>query len=96
MILSQQALETLTPKSALAPRNADKIQGSPLTPRRITISEPSGTFRDGHMERMDAHYPGVDLAVHKSYPTPAHLAALKLHPLSHLHRRSFGPVRQAA
>jgi ribonuclease HII len=53
------------------------------------------TFRDGLMERMDVHYPGFDLAVHKGYPTPAHLAALKLLAPSPLHRRSFEPVRQA-
>jgi len=53
------------------------------------------TFRDALMERMDVHYPGFDLAAHKGYSTPAHLAALKLRAPSPLHRRSFEPVRQA-
>jgi ribonuclease HII len=51
--------------------------------------------RDGLMERMDAHYPGFDLATHKGYATPGHLAALKLHAPTPLHRRSFEPVREA-
>jgi ribonuclease HII len=51
--------------------------------------------RDGLMERMDAHYPGFDLAAHKGYATPGHLAALKVHAPTPLHRRSFEPVREA-
>ena len=53
------------------------------------------TCRDALMERMDAHYPGFDLAVHKGYATPEHLAALKVRPPTPLHRRSFEPVREA-
>jgi ribonuclease HII len=54
------------------------------------------TFRDALMERMDAHYPGFDFAVHKGYATPSHLAALKMRAPSPLHRLSFEPVRRAA
>jgi len=53
------------------------------------------TFRDALMARMDAHYPGFDLAAHKGYATRAHLAALKVRAPTPLHRRSFEPVRQA-
>ena len=53
------------------------------------------TFRDGLMQRLDAHYPGFDLAIHKGYSTPAHLAALERRAPSPLHRRSFSPVRLA-
>jgi ribonuclease HII len=53
------------------------------------------TFRDALMQRLDGHYPGFDLATHKGYSTPAHLAALEVRPPSPLHRRSFSPVRQA-
>ena len=53
------------------------------------------TFRDALMERLDAHYPGFDLAIHKGYSTPAHLAALETRAPSPLHRRSFSPVRLA-
>lgn len=53
------------------------------------------TFRDAMMARLDGHYPGFDLAVHKGYPTPSHLAALQRRAPSPLHRRSFSPVRLA-
>ncbi len=52
------------------------------------------TARDADCLRMDALYPGYGFAVHKGYPTAAHLAALdKLGPCPE-HRRSFGPVSQ--
>lgn len=53
------------------------------------------TFRDDLMERLDMHYPGFELAAHKGYSTPAHLAALEVRAPSPLHRRSFSPVRLA-
>jgi ribonuclease HII len=53
------------------------------------------TFRDALMQRLDAHYPGFDLATHKGYATPSHLAALKVRAPTPLHRRSFEPVRAA-
>jgi len=53
------------------------------------------TFRDALMERLDAHYPGFDFAVHKGYATPGHLAVLKVRAPTPVHRLSFEPVRQA-
>ena len=51
------------------------------------------TERDAWMVRMDAEHPGYGFSVHKGYPTPVHLQALReLGPCS-IHRRSFGPVR---
>ncbi len=43
---------------------------------------------------MDARYPGYGFAVHKGYPTPAHLEALKRLGPCPEHRYSFGPVGQ--
>jgi ribonuclease HII len=54
------------------------------------------THRDALMCELDACYPGFDLAAHKGYGTPAHLAALGALPPSPQHRRSFAPVAQAA
>jgi len=52
------------------------------------------TARDADCLRLEALYPGYGFAVHKGYPTPAHLKALeKLGPCPE-HRRSFGPVSQ--
>lgn len=53
------------------------------------------TCRDAMMQRLDACYPGFDLAAHKGYSTPAHLAALTRREPSALHRKSFEPVRLA-
>lgn len=53
------------------------------------------TYRDAMMERLDACYPGFDLAVHKGYPTPAHLEALRTRAPTPLHRRTFAPVKLA-
>jgi ribonuclease HII len=53
------------------------------------------THRDAMMEALDPCYPGFELAAHKGYGTPAHLAALRIHVPSAQHRRSFSPVRIA-
>lgn len=51
--------------------------------------------RDRALVELDGVYPGYGLAVHKGYPTPAHLSALEALGPSPIHRRSFGPVRTA-
>jgi ribonuclease HII len=53
------------------------------------------TVRDAMMQRLDACYPGFNLAIHKGYSTPAHLEALTRIPPSPQHRRSFNPVAVA-
>ena len=51
--------------------------------------------RDRLMRSFDDEYPGYGLASNKGYCTPAHLAALRIHGPSPLHRYSFAPVREA-
>jgi ribonuclease HII len=51
--------------------------------------------RDRLMVEMDAQYPVYGFAQHKGYGTPQHLAALKQHGPSPIHRRTFLPVQQA-
>jgi len=53
------------------------------------------TARDAWMEAAAPHYPPWEFALHKGYPVPRHLAALRAHGASDLHRRSFSPVRAA-
>jgi len=53
------------------------------------------TYRDAMMAKLDLCYPGFELAAHKGYGTPTHLAALRHQEPSPLHRRSFSPVRIA-
>ena len=53
------------------------------------------THRDAGMEEWHAVYPQYGLAQHKGYATAEHLAALRLHGPSPLHRNSFAPVRDS-
>ncbi len=53
------------------------------------------TWRDQLMEQLDTRFPGFGFALHKGYPTPQHLAALRQSGPSLIHRRSFGPVKSA-
>ncbi len=50
--------------------------------------------RDQEMVDLDVRYPGYGLARHKGYPTKMHIAALQTLGVSHIHRRSFGPVKR--
>ncbi len=52
------------------------------------------TARDELMLRLHEQYPQYGFAVHKGYPTAVHLAALRKHGVSEIHRRSFRPVRE--
>lgn len=49
--------------------------------------------RDRELIALDAEYPGYGFALHKGYPTSAHLAALRERGATAIHRRSFAPVR---
>ncbi|PHX45694.1 ribonuclease HII [Pseudomonas sp. NZIPFR-PS5] len=51
--------------------------------------------RDREMARMELLYPGYGIGGHKGYPTAVHLEALARLGPTPIHRRSFGPVRQA-
>lgn len=46
-------------------------------------------YRDRLMEHYDLEYPQYGFAKHKGYGTKAHFAALNLHGLTPLHRRTF-------
>lgn len=52
--------------------------------------------RDHEMKALALLYPQYGIARHKGYPTPEHLAALREHGPSPIHRRSFAPVAQSA
>jgi ribonuclease HII len=50
--------------------------------------------RDEDMRLLDEQFPGYGLAVHKGYPTPVHLEALRRLGPTPIHRMSFAPCRQ--
>jgi ribonuclease HII len=49
--------------------------------------------RDREMTDLDHEYPGYGFAVHKGYPTRAHIQALKQLGACPIHRRSFASVK---
>jgi ribonuclease HII len=70
------------------------VGGDALEPAISAASILAKVSRDRLMVAMEAHYPGYGFAVHKGYPTPAHLDALeRLGPCTQ-HRRSFAPVKR--
>ena len=70
------------------------VKGDSSVPSISAASILAKVERDAAMLRLDLLYPGYGFAVHKGYPTAAHLAALDQHGVSPVHRRSFGPVRR--
>jgi len=50
--------------------------------------------RDRIMDRYDVRYPDFSFACHRGYPTKKHLAELRLHGPTEIHRRSFRPVME--
>ncbi|NND92243.1 MAG: ribonuclease HII [Granulosicoccus sp.] len=51
--------------------------------------------RDLMMRQLHERYPQYGFASHKGYPTAQHRRAILDHGVTHLHRRSFRPVREA-
>lgn len=49
--------------------------------------------RDRLLVALHDEFPAYGFAVHKGYPTPEHLTALRAHGACDAHRRSFQPVR---
>ena len=72
------------------------VKGDATQPAISAASILAKTARDRVTEQLDTRHPEYGFAIHKGYPTPAHLAALKAHGPSSVHRQSFGPVKSAA
>lgn len=71
------------------------IRGDSLSMSIAAASVLAKTTRDRLMAELDARYPGYGLAAHKGYPTAQHVRALREKGVLPIHRRSFGPVREA-
>ena len=70
------------------------VQGDSSVAAISAASILAKTARDAAMLLLHAHYPQYGFDGHKGYPTAAHLAALQVHGVSAVHRRSFRPVRE--
>lgn len=71
------------------------VRGDALSASIAAASIIAKTTRDALMVELDACYPGYGLAIHKGYPTAAHLRAIRERGVLPIHRRSFAPVREA-
>ena len=69
------------------------VRGDATVPCISAASILAKCARDALLRELDARYPGYGFAVHKGYPTAAHLAALRQLGASPVHRRSFAPVQ---
>lgn len=69
------------------------VKGDSLVPAISAASILAKVARDRTMLALHASYPQYGFDLHKGYPTPAHLAALREHGAAKVHRTSYAPVR---
>ena len=69
------------------------VGGDALEPAISAASILAKVSRDRLMVAMETEHPGYGFALHKGYPTPAHLVSLQQLGPCPQHRRSFAPVR---
>lgn len=105
LLAMQRAVSQLQPQPDLARVDGNRLPllpcpGEAIVQGDLLISEISAASilakvsRDAEMLILDKLYPGYDLAIHKGYPTKAHLAALNQLGPCPQHRFSFGPVKR--
>ena len=94
VIQPQYALIDGLPVDALPCPSQSIVKGDSKSLSIAAASVIAKVTRDRLMGEYDALYPGYGFADHKGYGTPAHLAALKEHGPSPIHRRSFRPVAE--
>jgi len=69
------------------------VRGDATVPGVSAASILAKCARDEHMVELDRRYPGYGFAIHKGYPTAAHVEALRRLGPSPVHRLSFAPVQ---
>lgn len=70
------------------------VQGDGKVASIAAASILAKTVRDAQMLELHAQYPQYGFDRHMGYPTAAHLAALREHGASPVHRKSYAPVAQ--
>ena len=71
------------------------VKGDSISCSIAAASNVAKVARDRWMEEADRLYPGYSFARNKGYPTAQHRARLMEVGPCAIHRRSFGPVREA-
>jgi ribonuclease HII len=69
------------------------VKGDSLVPAISAASILAKVERDRLMTALHDRYPQYGFDVHKGYPTPAHLTALREYGPTIIHRTSYAPVR---
>lgn len=69
------------------------VKGDAREPAIMAASILAKVARDERMRELEREHPGYGFALHKGYPTPEHLEALRRLGPCPQHRRSFAPVR---
>ena len=69
------------------------VKGDQKVPEIMAASILAKTARDAEMLALHQCFPQYGFDRHKGYPTLQHLAALRIHGVSEIHRRSFAPVK---
>lgn len=80
------------PQVAMAARAI--VKGDAKEPAISAASILAKVARDRAMDALHVQYPQYGFHLHKGYGTAAHMAALKQHGASPLHRCSYAPVKK--
>lgn len=102
----EQAIDTLTPSPVLALVDGNRspkagctvrtiVGGDAIEPAISAASILAKVARDRCMVEWHLRYPDYGFDRHKGYPTAEHLRRLSELGPCEIHRRSFGPVRNA-
>jgi ribonuclease HII len=105
LLAMQRAIEGLAVRPELALLDGNRcpplsiparaiVRGDVLEPCISAASILAKTERDKEMRRLADIHPQYGFERHAGYPTPEHLAALALHGVSPVHRKSFAPVKR--
>jgi ribonuclease HII len=69
------------------------VKGDDKVPAISAASILAKTARDAALADLHRLYPQYAFDQHKGYPTALHLERLRLHGVSPVHRKSYGPVK---
>jgi ribonuclease HII len=70
------------------------VKGDAREPAISAASILAKVARDREMQKLHAQYPHYGFNAHKGYGTAVHIAALAVHGVSPVHRRSYAPVKK--
>ena len=90
---AQHALVDGRPVKSLQIPHTPLVKGDARSYSIAAASVLAKVSRDRLMKEYHNQFPHYGFAEHKGYSTPQHLAALRSHGPSAIHRRSFGPMR---